>query len=114
MAEGLQLWAGGVIMAAGALFCIIGAIGLLRLPDVFARMHAASLVDTLGMLLLVLGMLVIEGFTQNALKLLLVALFILFTSPVATHALSKAVLKQGVEPHLAGTAKSTPDAGVAK
>lgn len=102
MNESLQIWLGGGVMLVGALFCIIGAFGLLRLPDVFARMHAASLVDTLGMLLLVLGMLIIEGlFTQNTLRLLLIALFVLFTSPVATHALSKAALKEGVKPVLA-------------
>ena len=99
--ESLQLWVGGVIMVSGAATCIIGALGLLRLPDVFARMHAASLVDTLGMLLLVLGMMVIEGFTQNFLKLIILATFVLFTSPVATHALSKAALKEGIEPQLA-------------
>lgn len=96
----LQTWIGGAIMLLGAAFCIVGALGLLRLPDVFARIHAASLVDTLGMLLLVLGMLIIEGFSQNALRLLMVAFFILFTAPVATHALSRAALKEGAEPQL--------------
>lgn len=96
----LQILIGGIIMLSGGLLSLIGALGLLRLPDVFARMHAASLVDTLGMLLLVLGMLVIEGFSQNAIKLLLLGMCVLFTSPVATHALSKAALKEGVEPVL--------------
>ena len=49
---------------------------------------------------LVLGMLIIEGFSQNALRLLMVAFFILFTAPVATHALSRAALKEGAEPQL--------------
>ena len=84
----------------GALLLIIGGVGMITMPDVFARIHAASLVDTLGMLLLVLGMLIIEGFSQNALRLLMVAFFILFTAPVATHALSRAALKEGAEPQL--------------
>lgn len=102
MIENLQTLLGGSIMLLGAVLSLVGALGLLRLPDVFARMHAASLVDTLGMLLLVLGMLIIEGFSLNTLKLVLIALFVLFTSPVATHALSKAAIKEGIKPRLAG------------
>lgn len=100
MDETIQVWIGGGIMVLGAVFYLIGALGIIRLPDVFARIHAASLVDTLGMLLLVLGMLVIEGFSQNTLRLFMIAMFILFTAPVATHALSRAALKEGVEPDL--------------
>jgi len=99
LSSAFVLWAGGAITLCGAVFCLIGALGLLRLPDVYARMHAASVVDTLGMLLLVLGMLVIEGFSQNALKLLMIAVFVLFTTPVAAHALSRAALRE-FEPQL--------------
>ncbi len=99
MSSVFLLWVGGAITLSGAVFCLIGALGLLRLPDVYARMHAASVVDTLGMLLLVLGMLVIEGFSQNALKLLMIAVFVLFTTPVAAHALSRAALRE-IEPQL--------------
>lgn len=108
MGDSLQMLVGAVIMVAGTVFCIIGAVGLLRLPDVFARMHAASLVDTLGMLLLILGMMVIEGFTQNTAKLLIIAIFILLTAPVATHALSRTTLKEGVKPRLADEADDSP------
>lgn len=82
----------------GSIFCFIGALGLLRLPDVFARMHAAGMIDTLGMMLLLLGMAFQAGFTIVLVKLIMIAVFILYTSPTATHALSRAILYAGIKP----------------
>ena len=90
-----------ILIVAGSIFCLIGALGLLRMPDLFTRMHAASLVDTLGAALLLLGMILQAGFTLVTAKLLVIALLLFFTSPTATHALARAARARGVEPLLA-------------
>jgi multicomponent Na+:H+ antiporter subunit G len=90
-----------ILLVTGGAFSIIGGIGLIRMPDVFTRMHAASLVDTLGAGLILLGLLLQAGFTLVGVKLLFLGLFIFFASPAATHALVKAAFARGVQPQLA-------------
>lgn len=89
-------------LVTGGIFYVIGAVGLNRMPDVFTRMHAVSVGDTLGAGLLVVGMVLQAGFTLVAAKLILVILVLLFTGSVATHALARAALQDGVKPVLAG------------
>lgn len=88
-------------IVAGGFFCIVGAVGLLRMPDFYTRMHAASVIDTLGAGLVLLGLLLQAGFTLVAVKLLMVGLLIFFASPTATHALARAALVRGLLPQLA-------------
>lgn len=90
-----------VSIAAGSFFYVVGAIGVVRMPDVFARMHAAGISDTVGAGLLIGGMMIEAGLTLVAVKLLIILLVILFTSPVATHALAQAALQSGCVPVLA-------------
>ena len=95
-------------LAGGGLFCVIGAIGLLRMPDCYTRMHAASVVETLGAGLIIAGLLLQAGFTLVAAKLVVMGLLILFASPTATHALARAAMARGVKPLLAPEAASKP------
>jgi multicomponent Na+:H+ antiporter subunit G len=88
-------------LVAGGLFSIVGALGLVRLPEFFTRMHGASVTDTLGAGLILLGLVLQAGLTLVAVKLLFLAIFIFFASPAATHALVKAALARGVKPQLA-------------
>jgi multicomponent Na+:H+ antiporter subunit G len=100
----MSLWIDGLSWAclvAGGLFCIVGAAGLLRMPDFYTRMHAASVIDTVGAGLILLGLLLQAGFTLVAVKLLVVGVLILFASPTATHALARAAMVRGLEPLLA-------------
>ena len=90
-----------VCIVAGGLFCVIGAIGLVRMPDFYTRMHAASVTDTVGAGLLLLGMLLQAGFTLVSVKLLMIGLLLLFANPTATHALAKAARARGLQPLLA-------------
>jgi len=90
-----------LLIAAGSIFCLIGALGLLRMPDFYTRMHAASLIDTIGAGLLLLGMMLQAGFTLVSVKLVFIGLLLFFTSPTATHALARAARARGVEPKLA-------------
>jgi multicomponent Na+:H+ antiporter subunit G len=90
-----------VLLGAGGTFCMIGALGLLRMPDFYTRMHAASVVDTLGAGLLLAGMLLQAGLSLVSVKLVMIALLLFFTSPAATHALGRAARARGIEPRLA-------------
>ena len=83
---------------AGAAAARIGGLGLLRLPDVFARMHGAGMIDTLGLGAILLGLMLQAGPTLVTVKLVLILLFVLYTSPITTHALARACLNAGVEP----------------
>lgn len=89
---------GGVLILAGAFFFVVGAVGIYRMPDVFARMHAAGISDTVGAGLLILGMMFLAGFTFVSAKLAIIFGIIFFTSPIATHALAQAALHEGLEP----------------
>ena len=90
----------GILIVAGAFFVLVGAIGLVRMPDVFTRMHATSVTETAGAGLLLVGLMLQTGFTLLTLKLLFVLLLFLLTAPVATHALAQAALQAGVAPEL--------------
>ena len=91
----------GICLVAGGFFCVVGAVGMLRMPDFYTRMHAASVIDTLGAGLILLGLMLQAGFTLVTVKLLMVGVLILFASPTATHALARAALLRGVRPLLA-------------
>lgn len=88
------------LLVAGGLFCVIGAIGLHRMPDFYTRLHAASVIETLGAALLLSGMALQSGWTLNVAKLAIIGLLIFFTSPAATHALAKSALARGLRPRL--------------
>ena len=83
---------------AGSIFCVIGAIGLIRQPDVYCRMHAAGMIDTMGIGLIFLGFAFQAGWTLALAKLAMIVIFILFTSPTSCHALCRAAAYSGVHP----------------
>ncbi len=100
----MNLWIDGLSWAClliGGLFCVVGALGLLRMPDFYTRMHAASVIDTLGAGLILLGLMLQAGLTLVAVKLLMVGVLIFFASPTATHALARAAMVRGLKPMLA-------------
>ncbi len=90
-----------IFIVAGGVFCVIGAFGLVRMPDFYTRVHAASVTDTVGAGLLLLGMALQAGFSLVAVKLVMIGLLFLFANPTATHALVKAALARGLQPLLA-------------
>ena len=102
-----------VFLAAGAFFCLVGGIGLLRMPDFYTRIHAASVTDTLGAALILLGLMIQAGLTLVAAKLAMIGLLLLLTSPTATHALARAALMSGLKP-LLGARRSTPEGAPSK
>lgn len=85
-----------VLIGVGVLFDLVGALGLLRLPDVYNRLQAATKCVTLGTCLILIGVLVYSGWNAMGIKALLCAVFVLWTSPTASHALAKGAHISGV------------------
>ena len=99
--------ASALCLAGGGFFCLVGAVGLLRMPDFYTRVHAASVLETLGAGLLLVGLALQAGFTLITAKLAIIGLLIFFTSPTAAHALAKAALARGIQPLLGKARKHT-------
>lgn len=89
-----------VLILAGSIFVVVGAIGLLRMPDLFTRMHAGSVSETLGAGLLLFGMMLQTELGLVTFKLVFILLLFIFTAPVVTHALAQAALHENIEPSL--------------
>ncbi len=89
-----------ICLASGLFFVLAGTLGVLRLPDFYTRLHAAGMTDTLGAEMILLGLIIQSGFTLLSLKILLVAFFLLMTSPTATHAVANAAYQAGLKPLL--------------
>lgn len=85
----------GVILLLGAVLIVISAVGVLRLPDVFMRLHAATKAGTLGAGLVLLGAAVHFGLLAVSVKATVVFLFLLVTAPVAGHVLGRAAVLDG-------------------
>jgi len=89
-----------IFVVLGIAFMLMGSIGIVRLPDFFTRSHAASKSDTLGIMFVISGLIIYEGFTQSSLKLLFIIIFIALSNPIGSHALARAALKKGLKPLL--------------
>ncbi len=87
-----------VAIAAGIALLLTGGIGLLRLPEFYTRCHAAGITDTGATMLIVVGLMLQAGLSMVTVKLVLILLFLLFTSPTATHALAHAAFTGGMRP----------------
>jgi len=92
--EGLS-W---VLLLGGAIFLLIGAIGVLRFPDFYTRLHAVSVCDTMGAGLVLVGLMLQGGLSLVTVKLLLIFYFMMFTGPTAVHALAQAALRGKLQP----------------
>ena len=85
---------GAALLFFGSLFCLIGALGLLRMPDFISRVHAASLIDSLGVILILAGLAMQAGFSLVTVKLVMILIFLLLTGPTAIHALVNTALHE--------------------
>jgi multicomponent Na+:H+ antiporter subunit G len=88
----------GVFLLTGGLLCITGAVGLLRLPDFFSRVHAAGLTETLAAPLLLTGLVLQMDWSLDLFKVVAILILVLATNPTATHAMAKAALHGGHPP----------------
>lgn len=89
-----------LLIACGSGFVVIGAIGMVRMPDFFTRMQAASVIDTMGAGLLLTGLMLQAGFSLVTLKLFFLIALLFYIGPVISHALAQAALHEGVKPFL--------------
>ena len=83
-----------LLLLSGGVFCLIGALGLFRMPNFITRVHAASLIDSLGAILVISGLMLHAGLTLVTIKLMLILIFLLLTGPTAIHALVNAALHE--------------------
>ena len=89
-----------ICLVSGTCFALVGGIGLLRLPDLYTRMHGAGITDTLGAGLVLIGLVLHAGFGLASVKLLMILFFLLVTSPTSSHAVARSALSHGIEPRL--------------
>jgi multicomponent Na+:H+ antiporter subunit G len=99
-----------VFLATGGGFVIVGGVGILRMPDVYTRAHAASLTDMAGAGLILVGLMLQAGPTLITAKLVLILVFLWTTSPVATHALIHTAFASDVRPVLHHDESGAPSA----
>lgn len=97
MAADIVSWA---CLLGGSFFLLVGGVGVLRMPDVYTRSHAAGITDTMGAILILTGLMFQAGFTLVTVKLLLILVFLLFTGPASSHALNHAAWSNGLKPIL--------------
>ena len=91
-----------ILLTSGGFFCVVGGLGLVRLPDFYTRTHAGGLTDTLGAGLILLGLMLQAGTLMVVGKLLFVVVFLFFTSPTSVHSLARAAFTHGLAPVLDG------------
>lgn len=87
-----------VSILLGSVLVIIGALGSLRFPDFWSRLHAASVTDSGGVILLLVGMGIHSGFNLITFKLFLIGVFLFITGPTSSHAVANAALVSGINP----------------
>lgn len=85
----------GLFLACGAFFFLASAIGMLRLPDFYCRLHASGNSETLGIMCSFIGLIIYEGMTLVSLKMALISMLIVLGNPIGTHILSKVAYKSG-------------------
>ena len=87
-----------LLLSIGGLFVFVGGVGALRMPDLYTRMHAASVTDSIGPILIIAGIILQAGLTLASIKLVAILLFLLLTGPTASNALASAALLAGHRP----------------
>jgi multicomponent Na+:H+ antiporter subunit G len=95
--SGLE-WLGAVLVLSGGLLGVIGGIGIVRFPDFYTRLHAVGVTDTLCAGLFLAGLACYFGTWQGVAKLGLILLFLLVTSPTASHAVAKSAMHGQLKP----------------
>jgi multicomponent Na+:H+ antiporter subunit G len=98
-----------IFLLAGSALGIIGGIGIHRFPDFYSRLHAVGITDTLCAMLILLGLGLQAGLSIAAFKLVLIFVFLFFTSPTASHALANAAMHSGLKPMLDNTEAGKPE-----
>lgn len=119
MSDALAFWqvvrfpAGALLCLIGAGLCVVGTIGVMRFPDFYTRLHAASITDTSGATLVLLGMAFLAPHWLVITKLFAIFVFLFLTGPTASHALANAAHTAGVQPIIGRIGASPGEGGEA-
>ena len=87
-----------ILLSSGSFFIITGAFGIYKFPEFWSRLQASSVIDSLGVYLILLGLAVQSGFTFVTVKLVIIGVFLFITGPASTHALANAAFISGLRP----------------
>ncbi len=100
-----------ILLALGGAVAVLSGVGLLRFPDVYSRMHATSMLESLGAFCVLLGLFLQSGFTVVGAKLVILYVFLLLTAATSGHALAKSTYEAGVKPYERPGRRSEPQLG---
>ncbi len=98
MLTGLEVYVGGVVLVLGAAFTLLAAVGVVRLPDLYTRMHAASKAGAVGGGLILVAVAVLSQDASVSMRAVIGVLFLLLTTPVSAHLLARASYLSGYKP----------------
>lgn len=90
------------LILGGSFFAVVGGLGIIRMPDLYTRLHAAGVTDTMGAGLVLVGLMLYAGLSLVTVKLGMILVLLWLTSPVSTYALARAALHGGLEPYRSG------------
>ena len=99
-----------LLLTSGGFFVLVGGIGALRMPDLYTRMHAASVTDSIAPMLIIAGLILQAGMTLASIKLIAILIFLLLTGPTASNALASAAILSGHRPDNAPTMSAQDEA----
>ena len=101
----LRIFLSAGFLAVGCFFILVAALGILRFPDFYSRIHPAGKSDTMGQVFVLIGLFIYEGFSFESIKLWLIILFIFIANPTATHAVAKAAYLAGLKPWMGSSSE---------
>lgn len=90
----------GIFLVGGAVAMFVGGIGILRMPDIFTRLHAVGIIDTLGVAAILIGLAFMAGWSLVLIKLLIILALLMLLNPSASHALARAAVHGAKKPWL--------------
>ncbi|MCK9230451.1 MAG: monovalent cation/H(+) antiporter subunit G [Syntrophales bacterium] len=94
----IQIILAAACIIMGAFFLFVGSLGIIKFPDFYSRAHAVSVGDTLGIILVLGGLMIYEGFSLNSGKLFIAILFVAHATPTGSHAIARAAYRGGLKP----------------
>lgn len=90
----------GIFLVIGAVAMLVGGVGILRMPDLFTRLHAVGIIDTLGVAAILIGLATMAGWGLVLIKLLIIFALLMLLNPSASHALARAAVHGAKKPWL--------------
>jgi len=88
----------GILLFLGCFLIFVASVGIVRFPDFYSRLHPAGKTDSMGQAMILVSLMIYEGFTLATIKLIIIVLFIFIVNPTATHALANAAHANGIMP----------------